>query len=305
MPEIVPDLEDVRRVLRAGGREDLALREIRLMDHGWDYWAFLAGETVIRLPKSGDDTEKLRVEARLTRLLGPRLPLPIPLLEAHSTPAGVTFTTHRLVEGVPLRSLQRPPAADFGASLGRFLSVLHSTPADEAAAAGVLLQDGPVTRAGRIERWQKLARTAFPLLGCEARAYAERVFESHINDPSAFQFEPCLAHMDIDDRNLIVDPSTGALAGVVDFGDAQISTPAMDYVWAHRRGLEQYGISAQLPFLYAEGGFDPALVERICDYTEVWWCLEGIQHAVEIGDEDFLAEDIRELNALVPRGIRC
>src|SRR5688500_13079125 len=113
MAQTQPTDEQVRELLENAGLT-MAAAEISYLGDGWDCWAFLAGELVVRMPKLPRHAEKLRSEAKLSPMLATILPTPIPMLEFHSLPDGGGFTTHKIVAGVPLRDLKRPPSAEFG-----------------------------------------------------------------------------------------------------------------------------------------------------------------------------------------------
>lgn len=301
-----PSFEEVRSVLQSAGFDDSA--DIAFLADGWEQWAFRAGELVVRLPKDRTDPEiidKLRRESLVSRTIAPHLPLPISVPHVHERAGGGVFSTHRLVPGVALRDLTRPAARGFGASLGRFLRSLHAVPVRDLAAAGVEVVDGPRERERLIDRYERVVRRVFPLLGCEARTHVERVFEAMINDPVCFDYEPALIHNDIDHRNALGDPGTGALTGIIDFGDAEIGNPALDYVPAVNGMFWGLGIEDQLPELFREGGFDPARLGALPAWTEAWWCLNDILHGLETNAPEFVGDGIRSLNEAVPRGSRC
>ena len=293
-PQTPPSIDHVRRVLRDAG---LDVREdVSFLGDGWEMWAFLAGDLVVRLPKDSNDAEvieKLRREARVSQFIAPHLPLPISVLDLHETPAGVIFSTHRLVPGVPLRELKRPAAPGFGAALGRFLHALHAIPIAELAALGVEVVDGPVLRQRLIERYESFARRAFPLISCEARTHVINVFEALINDPATFDYQPALIHNDIDERNAVADSETGELTGIIDFGDAEICNPAFDYAPAVIGMFERLGVASELPDLFREGGLLESHLGHLPDFLRVAWPLNDITHGLEINDPDFVAEGIR------------
>jgi aminoglycoside 2''-phosphotransferase len=305
MPPEQPTLEQVRQLLRSASLDDVAAGDVSYLGDGWDCWAFLAGREVVRLPRLPRHAEKLSLEAKLAPVIAPYLPLPIPLLEFHGLPDGGGFTTHELVPGVPLRALKRSPSSDFGAQLGRFMKALHSVPLEKLAGLGLEVFDGSRARGRLIGQYEEIARRAFPLLSCEARTHVVRVFEDMVNDPISFAYEPALVHSDIDDRNVLADPVTGDLTGVIDFGDAEIGNPAYDFAAASAGMFEALGIKDQLPALFREAGFDEVRMGGWQDFTSIWWPLFDVLHGLDTDEPDFIESGITALNAVVPFGVRC
>jgi aminoglycoside 2''-phosphotransferase len=127
--------------------------------------------------------------------------------------------------------------------LGRFLSTLHGVPVEEARRAGVRDQDLWT------DEYAPLVERALPLLPPATRAWLERRCDDFVRGGGSRDAPRVLVHGDIWGQNLLVDES-GALSGVIDFGDARIGDPALDFagvlndfpwpflerVWSHYRG---------------------------------------------------------------------
>src|SRR5688500_14892042 len=94
-PQTPPSTDEVRQVLQDAGLPLAKAEDLGYLADGWEQWAFLAGDTVIRLPKESnpDDLEKLQREGRISRAIAPHLPLPISVLDVHEKPSGTVFST--------------------------------------------------------------------------------------------------------------------------------------------------------------------------------------------------------------------
>jgi aminoglycoside phosphotransferase (APT) family kinase protein len=220
-------------------------------------------------------------------------------------PNGLPFAIYRRIPGVHLLDLTRRPSPTFGRDLGRFLRALRSFPVQEALSLGLEFVDGNLARRSRIDQYEKFVRLAFPLLGCETRQYAATIIEARINDPAEYTFEPRLTHADIDDRNVLADPITGELTGVIDFGDANVGPVVGDFTWAYCGGFERLSIANQIPDLLSEGGIEESALDGRREFIEIWWPLHDILHGLDIGDEQDIADAITLLNARTPRELRC
>ena len=306
MPATRPSADELRRAVE-NVAPGLVADDIEYLGDGWDFWVFGAADIVLRFPKTPEYAGQLAAERRFLLELAPTLPLPVPIPRhlVENGPNGLPFAVYQRIPGVSLIDLQRTPAPGFGVALGRFLKALHAFPVEQAAALGLEVFDGPRARARRIEKYEELVRRVFPLLSCEARTYVGGIFERHLNDPEQWSFEPCLCHGDIDDRNVLADPDTGELTGVVDFTDADVHNPAGDFAWAYAGGFARLGIEHQLPHLLREGGIEAARLDGYRDFLPVWFALGDTLHGVLIGDEGYVEDGIRALNAVVPFGLKC
>jgi aminoglycoside phosphotransferase (APT) family kinase protein len=282
--------------------------DITVLGDGYEQWAFRAGDLIVRLPKDRerlDVVEKLRREVRLSQVLHGRLPSPVPELTLHELADGTVFSTHRRIEGVALWQLNRPLAPNVGASLGRFLRAMHSLPAEELTPLGFEVIDGPVMRRRHVAAYENIVRRIFPLISCEGRTHVAAVMESLINDPRNYDYVPALVHADLDHRNILADPDTGELRGVIDFGDAEIGNPLSDYGEAYAAILVRFGAEDQLDDLLEGTGFSAADVTRRRAFSEVWWPLQDIALGLDRAEHELVETGILALNQVVPFGTRC
>lgn len=303
-----PTVDQIRSAL-ARCAPSLADQPITFLNEGWGNWVFAGADFVVRLPQWNEETCELSLDAEL-RLLGelaPALPLPVPRPIAFLAdgPDGRPMAVATRVPGIPVGDLQRPPAANFGEQMGRFIRALHSFPNERGRALGLRQYNAASVRGARIQTYERLVRLAYPLLSCETRTYTDEVLLRHINDASEYEFEACLVHGDLDHRNVLADPVTGEITGVVDFGDASIHHPGNDVSWAYCGGFEGMGIEDQIPALLREGGIKEDMLRGRREWVSVWWPLDDVAHWVEVNDSVMIEESLRKLNAIVPRDVRC
>ena len=174
---------------------------------GLDHHAFLVGDLVVRV---GADVAR---EAALLRLIGERLSLPVPRPRFVDPLRGVL--AYPLLPGRPL--LGRTPPAGAAAQLGRMLAELHAiNPADPVDPTPV---DIPVEAANPRE-W--LADLAGP---------PELLRVLHA-DPPPTSTERVLAHADLGAEHLLA--ADGRLTGVIDWSDAAVTDPALDFARLYR-----------------------------------------------------------------------
>ena len=197
---------------------DVAGDRLVRIGEGWDSEVHvLDGRWVVRVARREEVAARLRAEVSLLAALAPELPVPVPRIEA----SGGDWVAYRWIEGAPVGQDGRP------GDVAAFLSALHRFPVERAVEAGVLHGDW---RSEVGELLDDFERRVAPLLGRAERALAGRRFEAFRDDPASFAFRPALIHGDLGPEHLLCAPD-GRLAGVIDWTDARIGDPALDFAW--------------------------------------------------------------------------
>lgn len=311
-----PQTGEIRAVLREYAPQ-LANEPIEFFAEGWEYWAFRAGDYVLRfprpivdlhrLPEDATNLNSLEVERRMLPELSRHLSVPLPDTNVFEHgPNGAPFAIHRMLPGEPVMFASRPPGSNFGRDFGRLLRELHTFPVERAVELGVSVVEGPALRERHARQYEAVIRRVFPIVSCEARTRIEQVYETYLNHDASFEFEPCLLHQDLD-MNCLIDSQTGELSGLIDFGGLVVSSPAID-LWLPVFGLERLGVADQLAVCLAEAGIDEAQLSRMmpeiefCDFN---FPVIDILSGLERDDEVQIEDGIHHLNASLPRDLHC
>jgi aminoglycoside 2''-phosphotransferase len=223
-----------RRILSQAFPE-LAVRSVEYFASGWDYEVWEAnGEWLFRFPLRGECAAPLLIEARLLRALAGQLSLAVPEpgyvsegCEAFAMP----FFAYRKLPGEPLSdvTLGDEALAKIAAQLGRFLSELHSFPLERARELGV-----PCFTAQGWRKKQRAFRARCDgevslLLSVAEREAVTLFWNGYLNDDANFAFMPVLIHADLGMEHILINKATLRLTGVIDFGDACVGDPALDF----------------------------------------------------------------------------
>jgi aminoglycoside phosphotransferase len=211
---------------------------------GLDHTAFRVGALVVRVTAPDACAEVVR-EAGLLRRLAGRLPIPVPVPRFADPARGVL--AYPLLPGRPL--LGRTPPAGAATQLGRVLAELHTinlAAVDPAEPHGVkpTLVDLPV-EAGDPRDW---------LVDLTGPAELLQVLHA---DPPPPTDERVLAHTDLGAEHLLA--ADGTLTGVIDWSDAAITDPALDFARPYR----DFGPAFLDATLRAYGHDSPAFRRRI------------------------------------------
>lgn len=230
---------------------------LALIGEGWDNSAWQVGdEWVFRFPRRQLGADLMASEFAVVPAIADRLTAPVACPLRIGKPTGSypwPFAGYPLISGVEL--CEASPPADqrlrLAEELGEFLRSLHSVSAAEATrlgATGDSLGRLDIERRAR-QATEQLSRAAdLELIDRPGRWV--RLLDRLI--PLCEQPEPfCLVHGDLYSRHVIVrsDGQDTRLAGIIDWGDLHVSTPAADLACAwslfdevgRRRLLESYG----------------------------------------------------------------
>ncbi|HEY2310635.1 MAG TPA: phosphotransferase [Gaiellaceae bacterium] len=187
----------------------MGLREV---DEGWDFKVLILDDGwVVRWPRHELAVEEIEKEVELLPGLAPLLPVDVPRFEYVSREPWLV--AYRLIRGEPL--VDEDPAG-----VRAFLDALHAIDVDTIVAPR---PDWPATYR---EQGGEFRRVVLPLLDRDERAAGEGLLQEI---ETLTGFESALTHSDLGPSHLLV--SDGKLVGVIDWGDAKIGDPAIDYAW--------------------------------------------------------------------------
>jgi len=239
---------------------DLAADSVERLGDGWEHETFLVDDRVVfRFPRQagGDDFEwEEGLHALVASVIGHMVGVPrITRWGRPSARFPYGFAGHELVPGVPANdpSVRLNPAlAD---DIGRVLARLHAIPADAAVAAGA----GPAEmhKADLAAGLEQVRRWVGELP--EIRGHAPDActwLDDVPRAPNAYRGPPRFIHDDFQMEHVLVDPTTGRLSGIIDWGGG-LGDPVRDfnYVLLHggwsffQRAVAAYDLPLDAEFI--------------------------------------------------------
>lgn len=218
----------------AASYPDFPVRSWRYAQQGWDSITLLVNDDYIfRFARRPDVAVRLAREAALLPALADALPLPIPCFEYvdRDPERGVRFVGYRAIPGEPLSaaSLAAVDESQYAEQLGDFLAALHSFPTAEARQLGVPGGDVTEWRSEYRAFYDELREHIFPLLTKDERQDVATFWEAYLDDDANFAFAPALIHRDLGPEHILCATASGSITGVIDWGDASIGDPAIDF----------------------------------------------------------------------------
>ena len=243
--------ERATRALRAHAPQ-LLDTELTELGQGLDNTAYIAGGLVLRV---ADDRDTER-EARLLDTLAPHLSIAIPKPRFADANTGVL--AYNLIPGRPL--LGRPAPAGAGRRLGRFLRELHAV---EPATVEDLI---PIDDADPRE-WLEDLDGPSDLVDIVSASRPRRARQRVV------------AHADLGAEHIL--ELGGMLTGIIDWSDAAITDPALDFARVYR----DFGPGVLEDVIEAYGAL-PAAMARI-EFFARCAALEDLAFGIETGRHEY------------------
>lgn len=287
-------------VLRAN-RPDEAVERVETITRGWDSLALLVnGHWLLRVARRPEVGASLAREARLLPLVAEAVaPARVPVFTIARLDASPAVVGYEAIRGRPLSpddlaGTQAHTEAIIR-DLAGFLTALHGVPIERAVEAGLAPASAEDWRA-EYEAFRAWSREhAAPLLPPDARAWLERLWASYLDEPDNVRFQPVLIHRDLGIEHVLLEPD-GRLAGVIDWGDAAIGDPAIDFA-GFLGGLgEEFTqrVIAQWSGPRAAGETAETLLARAKFYARLS-PLHAIQYGLLVGSEAHVRQGVAGL----------
>lgn len=278
----------------------VAIESAHPITRGWDSFVLDVNDDLIfRFPLRDDVIAYLEKEMGLLPVLEPVLATPIPHFDyiGHGDDSyPFTFVGYRKLVGTPLEdeNIASEQLLHLAPALGTFLSELHSFPAARAIQAGVEDHTPEQWRERYQERFVDLQKRVFPLLDMELRTKSARLWEDFLDNRAIFAFQPVLIHCDLACEHIFCDPERGVLTGVIDWGDATIGDPALDFVGLHQRDGRAFTERVLADY---QGKVDRAFWQRI-DFYLCYGPFSELLFGAYSESENFIAKGIEGLRKL-------
>jgi aminoglycoside phosphotransferase (APT) family kinase protein len=265
---------------------ELEVRSFEPVGEGWDCFTYeVNGEWIVQFPRLPGAEATTRKQIALLPKLAPELPAAVPVPELVSREP--LCMGYRKIAGEPL-DVDAALDGDLPECLGRFVHDLHTVPPE---IVGWHPREPEALRSELRVELRGFSERVSPLLSPAERRAADAMFAALVDDAANFRFAPAVVHRDIGPEHVLVS-SDGRLAGVIDWGDAQVGDPAMDLWWVAghpefgERMLAAYGGAPEATFRTRAGFYC-----RLGPWHEVTHGLDtGQPHFVESG-----LEGVREL----------
>ena len=293
------DVITVARVIAAQFPK-LSPRSVTRLGEGSDFRAYLVDERwVFRFPKSAEAATRLQAEIAVLPALALELPLPIPdyrFVGAPSAAFAYPFAGYAKLSGMPAMPLTVSEAAQDAAAeaLGGFLTAVHRQDFGRAVAAGVPGRSSGIC----LVDMRHEAAAHLKVIGSLLEREIEERCRHFLNDPARLPPESNgpdrWIHADLSAEHVLIDPISGAIAGIIDWTDMRIDDIAVDFAglwhWQGDRGVD-------IALRHYGGVADPGMRDRI-RYIGLWKAIEDIRYGHATSDRGYVEFSVRCLHRM-------
>ena len=255
------------------------------------------GKLIVRCSKEPDPAARAALvgrEARLLAAVAGIAPLPVPT-PSFTLPEQGCLAYGKL-PGVPLLDLPRQQrsahASSIAATLGGLLSALHAAPVEHMAAL-VDVNDRPLAQ------WRReAAQTYATVAGAVPVAHRRPVAAFLDAPPPAGGWAPVFSHNDLGIEHVLIDPATGTVTGVIDWSDAAIVDPAVDFGLLYR-DLGPAAAHAAMGS-YRSGAGDLVTLEERARFYARCRLFEDLAYGLQTGRDSYVDKSLAALAWLFP-----
>jgi aminoglycoside phosphotransferase (APT) family kinase protein len=208
---------------------ELAGAAVTPLGAGWDHDVFLCEGLVFRFPKRMDQVAWLARETEVLRLARAVLGSIVPDFSYVGEPTSdfpYPFVGYPLVPGIPADA-HLPDHGALASDLGAALTRLHNV--DAGLVPPTPTGEEPLAAAGHRLDLSSCARAVRERLPTALRAAADPYLLGGLPLPRLVGGR-VFAHNDICAEHVLVDAASGRLTGLIDWTDAMVTDPAVDFV---------------------------------------------------------------------------
>ncbi len=204
----------------------------RIIRHGYDNIVVILDDALVfRFPMEVARSA-FKTELRLLKELEPRITTPIPAYIYRTKDD--SFGGYKKLSGdfmMPntFRKLSREKKKAFAKELGTFLTELHAVPLSVARKAG-MNQDVDAywwSHATCRKNLTLMKKFLSPKLTKAEAKWIERKYDAYLS--LSFDFKTVILHADLVGDHILFDRKLQKISGIIDFSDAEIGDPAIDF----------------------------------------------------------------------------
>jgi aminoglycoside 2''-phosphotransferase len=216
---------------------NLSKKNVNFFYHGTYNVFQIENRFIARFPDKSLRNEKgaklIKNEIDILNLLSAYISFKIPKPLHFSLNIENPFMVYEKIPGISLskcfNEIKKSQKQKIAHQIADFLSELHSLRLDESSKIESLSTED------YHDYWLNISiemkKEIFPKLNSEQKNWLGNVFSDFLEDNRNFKFTPCVIHGDFDTSNILVDPNSFNISGIIDFEESSIFDPAADFLF--------------------------------------------------------------------------
>jgi aminoglycoside 2''-phosphotransferase len=209
----------------------LQIRHSRQILTGWENLVLEVNqEYVFRFPKYRETEKRLRNEIAFLPTLRRHLSTQVPDYEfiwKGGRKYSRWFGGYRKISGVTVQSLpfRKEWTKPLAVQIASFLREVHSIRPRGDRFRGIPRYPAEEWSRTLRQQYRKIRRIVYPLLGSRLRSRSENFWQNLLSEFRDTDFEPTLIHGDLGGENIIFDPASVRLTGILIGATCRLMTP--------------------------------------------------------------------------------
>ena len=231
---------------------------------GWGSDVFeVNGDLIFRFPKWPETESLFRKEIKLLPELAKLLPVQIPDFKFIGEFDKKVFVGYRKIPGLPLASCNYG-AGNLVDQTAKVITEIHRFPVHRATKLKVPKLNW---RRQYVNLYERVRNKAFPLMTKTLQEKAVLIWDRFLDNEDNFRFVPLFIHRDLSgDAHILCDPERAEITGIIDWEDAAIGDPAIDFTGIYWDCGEEF--TKRVLAKYA-GKVDKTFWERMVFYYKI------------------------------------
>jgi aminoglycoside 2''-phosphotransferase len=200
---------------------------------GWSNFIILVNdEYIFRFPRHAQARSRAEKEILVLGELSGALDIPMPRVEQSWFPdveGDLAFISYRKIVGDAL-SPELTTSRELATQLGSLLTGIHSFRVPDDLREILTHYSPPEWRQEYADFYSWAKQNVYPWVNKEARSHETALWEEYLDQPLNFCFQPVFVHRDLGAEHILCDQQHKVVTGIIDWEDAAIGDPAIDFV---------------------------------------------------------------------------
>jgi aminoglycoside 2''-phosphotransferase len=211
----------------------LSIKDCQLNEIGQNNDVLIVnGTMVFRFPKYEKGIDSLKKETEILEAIKNKvsIPIPKPIYQSFENwEVGKAFVGYELIQGSPLwkasfgRIKNEEILNRLASQLVTFLIETHSI------SKKTLPLEETNPREQMVNLYQKIQNKLYPFMNVKAQRQISHSFENFLHSETCLTLNTTLVHGDFGATNILWNPDTYNISGIIDFGGSGIGDPAYDF----------------------------------------------------------------------------